>query len=94
MPFLLDTNVISAARRPEKQEPAFQDFMRDFVRKSGSSAVASLPNVPRGGYARRFKRAVYAFGRYPTGDLERWEPNLPSQIAMDAESGGGAGDVE
>ncbi len=71
-----------------------QDFMRDFVRQSGSASVAALPNVPRGGYARRFKRAVYAFGGYPTGDLERWEPNLPSQIAMDTEDGGGAGDVE
>lgn len=30
MPFLLDTNVISAARRVEKQETAFQNFMRDF----------------------------------------------------------------
>jgi predicted nucleic acid-binding protein len=29
MPFLLDTVVISAARRPEKQEPAFRDFMRN-----------------------------------------------------------------
>lgn len=30
MPFLLDTNVISAARRVEKQDIAFQNFMRDF----------------------------------------------------------------
>ena len=30
MPFLLDTTVISAARRVEKQEIAFQNFMRDF----------------------------------------------------------------
>jgi predicted nucleic acid-binding protein len=30
MAFLLDTVVISAARRPEKQEMAFQHFMRSF----------------------------------------------------------------
>ena len=30
MAFLLDTNVISAARKPDRQERAFQNFMVDF----------------------------------------------------------------
>lgn len=65
-----------------------QDFMRDFVNRTASAGGAPLPNVPRGGYARRFKRAAYAFGGYPTGDLEAWEPDLPGQIAMGATAGG------
>jgi len=65
-----------------------QDFMRDFVRKTADTPAAALPNVPQGGYARRFKRAVYAFGRYPTGDLDAWEPNLPAQIALGTAPGG------
>jgi hypothetical protein len=61
-----------------------QDFMRDYVGRTASVDAASLPNVPRPGLKRRLKRAVYAFGRYPTGDLEAWEPDLPRQIVMDS----------
>ena len=43
MSFLLDTVVVSAARRPEKQEPAFQAFMRSFdVERAFLSSVSVM----------------------------------------------------
>ncbi len=70
-----------------------QEFMRSYVRKTASREAASLPNIPRPGFAGRIKRAVYALGRYPTGDLQAWEPDLPRQIVMDMSLGERA-DVE
>ncbi|HEV3105501.1 MAG TPA: glycosyltransferase [Trinickia sp.] len=59
------------------------EFTRSYVRKTATADAASLPNIPRLGLAGRIKRAVYALGRYPTGDLQAWEPDLPRQIVMD-----------
>jgi toxin FitB len=43
MPFLLDTNVISAARRPERQHSIFQKFLRDFdMREAYLSSVTIM----------------------------------------------------
>ena len=43
MSFLLDTVVVSAARRPEKQERAFQAFMRSFdVQQAFLSSVSVM----------------------------------------------------
>lgn len=70
-----------------------QDFVRDYVAKTASAPAGSLPNVPRPGLRRRFKRATYAFARYPTSDLEAWEPNLPSQITMNGAASSDA-DIE
>jgi hypothetical protein len=69
------------------------EFMRSYVRRTASADPASLPNIPRPGFAGRMKRAVYALGRYPTSDLQAWEPDLPRQIVMDMSLGQRA-DVE
>lgn len=45
MLFLLDTNVISAARRPEKQEPAFQSFMRDVDVEDAFLSTVSIMEI-------------------------------------------------
>ena len=43
MALLLDTNVISAARKPERQDPAFQNFMLDFeVEEAFLSSVSIM----------------------------------------------------
>lgn len=43
MVFLLDTNVISAARRAERQAQEFQDFMKEFsVAEAYLSAVTIM----------------------------------------------------
>jgi GT2 family glycosyltransferase len=61
-----------------------REFMSRYVRKTASADAASLPNIPCPGFAGRVKRAVYALGgRYPTGDLQAWEPDLPERIVMD-----------
>jgi GT2 family glycosyltransferase len=61
-----------------------QEFTRQYVRATASADAASLPNIPRPGFRGKIKRAVYALGRYPTGDLQAWEPDLPKQIVFDA----------
>ncbi|MFP6559778.1 glycosyltransferase family 2 protein [Paraburkholderia sp. B3] len=57
-----------------------RDFKRNYLSRTASSAAAALPNVPRPGFVSRLKRVLYAFGLYPTEDLEAWEPNLPAQL--------------
>lgn len=57
-----------------------RDFKRNYVAQTGTPAAASLPNVPRPNLSSRIKRVLYAFGRYPTEDLEAWEPELPRQV--------------
>ncbi|HEY1611537.1 MAG TPA: glycosyltransferase [Paraburkholderia sp.] len=57
-----------------------RDFKRNYVAQTGTPGGASLPNVPRPNLSSRIKRVLYAFGRYPTEDLEAWEPELPRQV--------------
>jgi GT2 family glycosyltransferase len=67
-----------------------RDFKRNYLSRTASAAAGELPNVPRPGFVSRLKRVLYAFGLYPTEDLEAWEPNLPAQLehtASLAESG-------
>jgi predicted nucleic acid-binding protein len=45
MAFLLDTNVISAARRPGKQAPEFQDFLRDFDMENAFLSAVSVMEI-------------------------------------------------
>ena len=61
-----------------------QEFVRSYVRRTATAERSSLPTVPRAGMAGRLKRAVYALARYPLGDLENWEPDLPRQIVMNS----------
>jgi GT2 family glycosyltransferase len=57
-----------------------RDFKRNYLSRTASAAPGELPNVPRPGFVSRLKRVLYAFGLYPTEDLEAWEPNLPAQL--------------
>lgn len=66
MPFLLDTNVISAARRVEKQEAAFQNFMRDFDVNEAFLSSISIMEL-RFGIQREMRRDPEF-----AGDLARW----------------------
>jgi predicted nucleic acid-binding protein len=66
MPFLLDTVVISAARRPDKQEPAFQAFMRDFVVEEAFLSSVSIMEIRFG--IQREKRRDQEFA----AELSRW----------------------
>lgn len=57
------------------------DFKRNYLAQTAEAgAAARLPNVPRPSLSSRVKRVMYAFGRYPTEDLEAWEPDLPRQV--------------
>lgn len=66
MAFLLDTVVISAARRPEKQDKAFQDFMRSFERDQAFLSSVSIMEIRFG--IQREERYDRAFAV----DLSRW----------------------
>lgn len=66
MPFLLDTVVISAARRPDKQEPTFQAFMRDFVVEEAFLSSVSIMEIRFG--IQREQRRDQEFA----SDLSRW----------------------
>jgi len=66
MAFLLDTVVISAARRPEKQDKAFQDFMRSFERDQAFLSTVSIMEIRFG--IQREERHDRAFA----ADLSRW----------------------
>ncbi|MFC5430393.1 glycosyltransferase family 2 protein [Paraburkholderia denitrificans] len=57
-----------------------RDFRHNYLGQTGNPAAGTLPNVPRPGFMSRLKRVLYAFGLYPTEDLEAWEPNLPAQL--------------
>jgi GT2 family glycosyltransferase len=59
-----------------------RDFTRDYIRQSASAAPGTLPNVPRAPFKSRFKRVLYALGRYPFEDLEGWEPDLPARLTF------------
>lgn len=66
MPFLLDTVVISAARRPEKQKAAFQNFMRDFDVQGAFLSSVSIMEI-RFGIQREQSR-----DRDFAAELSRW----------------------
>ncbi len=66
MPFLLDTNVVSAARRIEKQEPAFQSFMRDFDVEDAFLSSVTIMEIRFGIQREHSKDPAFA------SDLERW----------------------
>ncbi|WP_228935293.1 glycosyltransferase family 2 protein [Paraburkholderia saeva] len=56
-----------------------RDFKRNYLEQTKGDA-AGRPNVPRPNLGSRLKRVLYAFGLYPTKDLEGWEPDLPAQL--------------
>lgn len=66
MYFLLDTVVISAARRAEKQDKAFQDFMRSFAVEQAFLSSVSIMEI-RFGIQREQRR-----DREFAADLSRW----------------------
>jgi predicted nucleic acid-binding protein len=66
MAFLLDTVVISAARRPHKQDKAFQDFMRDFEVEEAFLSSVSIMEIRFG--IQREQARDQQFAR----ELARW----------------------
>jgi len=66
MSFLLDTVVVSAARRPEKQEKAFQTFMRSFDAARAFLSSVSIMEVRFGIQRERGRDAAFA------AELSRW----------------------
>lgn len=66
MSFLLDTVVISAARRPEKQEKVFQTFMRSFDVERAFLSSVSIMEI-RFGIQREQRR-----DRQFAAELSRW----------------------
>ena len=60
------------------------DFKNNYVARTATAAADQLPNVPRPGLKSRLKRVLYAFGLYPTEDLQAWEPDLPAQLTHTA----------
>jgi len=66
MSFLLDTVVVSAARRPEKQEKAFQTFMRSFDAGQAFLSSVSIMEVRFGIQRERGRDAAFA------AELSRW----------------------
>lgn len=66
MSFLLDTVVISAARRPDKQEKAFQDFLRSFDVEQAFLSSVSVMEI-RFGIQREQRR-----DRTFATELSRW----------------------
>jgi len=57
-----------------------RDFKYNYMARTADAAPCTLPNVPRPNFVSRLKRVIYAFGLYPTQDLEAWEPDLPAQL--------------
>lgn len=66
MSFLLDTVVISAARRPERQEKAFQDFMRSFDARQAFLSSISVMEIRFGIQREQRRDPVFA------AELSRW----------------------
>lgn len=66
MALLLDTNVISAARRPDKQDRAFQQFLQEFDVATAYLSAITIMEIKFG--IEREKRNDPAFA----ADLERW----------------------
>lgn len=66
MALLLDTNVVSAARRPERQDKAFQLFLRDNDLGKAFISSVSLMEIRFGIQREATRDAVFA------KDLTRW----------------------
>lgn len=67
-----------------------RDFKYNYMARTADAAPGTLPNVPRPNFVSRLKRVMYAFGLYPTQDLEAWEPDLPAQLQHTASLTGSA----
>jgi predicted nucleic acid-binding protein len=66
MAFLLDTNVISAARRPDRQDTVFQKFLRKFDMNDAFLSSVTIMEIQFG--IQREQRRNPAF----VVDLKRW----------------------
>lgn len=66
MPFLLDTNVVSAARRPERQELAFQNFLQNFDMRDAFLSAVTIMEIRFGIERERIRNPAFA------ADLGRW----------------------
>lgn len=70
MPFLLDTNVVSAARRPERQDAQFQKFLRDFDMKDAFLSAVTIMEIRFGIQREDSRNPAFAV------DLTRWLKNI------------------
>jgi len=70
MSFLLDTNVVSAARRPEKQHPVFQKFLRDFDMKDAFISSITIMEIQFGIQREQHRNPAFVV------DLTRWMKNV------------------
>lgn len=59
-----------------------RDFKRNYIERTAAGDTTSLPTVPRANWVSRLKRIIYAAGQYPSEDLLRWEPELPSKLTF------------
>ncbi|MFZ5672999.1 MAG: type II toxin-antitoxin system VapC family toxin [Pseudomonadota bacterium] len=66
MPFLLDTNVVSAARRPDKQDMQFQKFLRAFDMQAAFLSAVTIMEIRFGIQREESRNPPFAI------DLMRW----------------------
>lgn len=66
MPFLLDTNVVSAARRPDRQDLAFQKFLRAFDMKDAFLSTVTIMEIGFGIEREQARNQAFVV------DLSRW----------------------
>lgn len=66
MAFLLDTNVVSASRRPERQGPQFQIFLRTFDIESACLSAITVMEIEFGIARERSRNPAFA------DDLALW----------------------
>lgn len=66
MALLLDTNVVSAARRPERQDKAFRLFLRDYDIGEAFISSVTLMEIRFGIQREEVRDPAFA------GDLTRW----------------------
>lgn len=79
MAFLLDTNVVSAARRPERQTQSFRTFMSTFDLDDAHLSSITIMEIEFGIQRERGRDPLFAV------DLERWLneivlPNFEARI--------------
>ena len=75
--FLLDTNVVSAARRLHKQESAFQAFMRKFRPQDASLSAITIMEIQFGIQIAQPRDPAFAaeLDRWLNGELGRFVPH-------------------
>lgn len=66
MRFLLDTNVVSASRRPERQAAEFQNFLRNFDVEAACLSAVTLMEIEFGIARERSRNPDFA------DDLQGW----------------------